>query len=239
MLDNFAFDGIDISYVYREPNVVSGHALIMIGSEGSNYISVAPGANYRLTPEKIDRARPIIRDAALVIVQYEILPETLASILETSSGFNVPVLLNFAPAREFDLHYMKYVSILVVNEVEAEFLTGDRGLNRENVEQAARKLRDLGAAIVIVTLGKEGAFVLSEALSMHIDAFDVEAVDTTAAGDVFCGALGVAHVEGMPLDRAVRFASAASAISVTRLGAQPSAPSRHEIDAFIDEHGGL
>jgi len=124
-------------------------------------------------------------------------------------------------------------AILVVNETEAAFLCGQRVETDEEITLAALKLREMGAELVIITLGKRGAFALTASQKVSVPAFKVEAVDTTSAGDVFCGSFAVAQIEGKSLTDSLRFASAASAICVTRMGAQPSAPGRKEIDEFL------
>jgi ribokinase len=233
MLENFRNDGLDIRFVFQEIGIASGHALVMIGGEGNNYLSVAPGANYKLTPDKIDLAMPVIDEAAMIIMQYEIPAETIKYVFEIAEMKNIPVLWNFAPARSFDLLYVAKTSILVVNETEAAFLSGMEVETYEEVELAAQKLRELGAKLVIITLGKRGSFALSATEKVSVSAFKVDAVDTTSAGDVFCGSFAVAQIEGKSLTDSLRFASAASAICVTRIGAQPSAPMRKEIDDFL------
>jgi len=233
MLENFRNDDLDIRFVFQETGIASGHALVMIGGEGNNYLSVSPGANYKLTPELIDRAIPVIDEAAMIIMQYEIPVETIKYIFEIAQAKGIPVLWNFAPARPFDFSYVAKTAILVVNETEAAFLCGQRVETDEEITLAALKLREMGAELVIITLGKRGAFALTASQKVSVPAFKVEAVDTTSAGDVFCGSFAVAQIEGKSLTDSLRFASAASAICVTRMGAQPSAPGRKEIDEFL------
>jgi len=233
MLQNYKDDGIDTSFVFQQKGIASGHALIMIGGEGMNYLSVAPGANYQLTPQKIDEAMPIIDQAAVIVLQYEILEETLKYIIDLANEKSIPVLWNFAPARSFDLSYVPKVNILVLNEVEAGFLAEMKVDNQSDAEVAALKLIDQGVEKVIITLGKQGAFLMTKDEKVSVTAFVVDAVDTTAAGDTFCGAYAVAMVEKKSLKECLQFASAAAAISVTRMGAQPSAPKRDEIDRFL------
>ena len=236
MVQNYKNDGIDTRYVFQEKEMASGHALIMIGSEGNNYLSVAPGANYRLTPAKIDEAMPVIDEAAIIVMQYEIPADTIKYIIDIANQKNIPVLWNFAPARAFDLSYIPKVDILVLNEVEAGFLAQMPVENQADAEKAAAKLIGQGVEKVIITLGSQGAFVLTKDEKVSVPAYKVDAVDTTAAGDTFCGAYAVANVEGKSPEEALRFASAAAAISVTRMGAQPSAPTRNEIDEFLNLH---
>ena len=231
VVENLTCDGIDTRYLFAEPGVASGTALIMVGSEGDNYITVAPGANYRLTPERVDRARDAIASAACVVTQCEILPETLDHIVDLAAITGIPVILNLAPARAVSESTLVRLSCLAVNESEAEFLTGRPVAT--DVEAAAAALRARGPKTVVLTLGARGAYVDGDGVRALVPTFAVDAVDTTAAGDVHCGALAVALVEGRTLVDAVRFANAAAALSVTRLGAQPSAPSRADIDALL------
>lgn len=233
LLENMRQAGVNVDYVRVESGISSGAALVMVGSAGQNYLSVAPGANYRLTPAMIAELEPLLREAAMLVLQYEILPETLYACIELGHTLGIPVMFNLAPARPFDVAYLPKVTYLAVNENEAETLCGFAVDSPENIAHAAETLLAKGAQTVIITLGAQGAYVASTGLRQHIPSFQVDAVDTTAAGDVFSGALAVALVEGKPLPDAVRFACAAASISVTRLGAQPSVPTRNEIDRFL------
>jgi ribokinase len=205
----------------------------MVGGEGQNYLSVAPGANYRLTPAHVDRAREAIEEAAIVISQCEIPPETLDHVISLGAELGKPVLLNLAPARRLSDASLAKLAYLSVNETEAEFLTGWPVASDPDVEEAAVALLERGPKTVVLTLGARGAYVAGHDVRALVPAFAVEAVDTTAAGDVHCGALAVALVEGRPLLEAVRFANAAAALSATKLGAQPSAPTRTDIEALL------
>ncbi|NJO03951.1 MAG: ribokinase, partial [Bacteroidia bacterium] len=153
-----------------------------------------PGANNRLTPQKIDQARQALEEAALLILQYEIPAETIRYVLDLAAEIQVSVLWNFAPARSFDLSYLQKVRYLVANEVEAEFLSGQKIHSAEDARQAAQIIQSRGANVVVVTLGEKGSFHLSPNEAFHTPAFQVQAVDTTGAGDVFCGALATALV---------------------------------------------
>ncbi|MGB3780962.1 MAG: ribokinase, partial [Tunicatimonas sp.] len=163
MVQNFRDDGIDTQYVFSETGVASGHALVMIGDGGNNYLSVAPGANYRLTPEKLASEAPnVLDDAAMVLMQYEIPADTIKYVLEQAQAQNIPVLWNFAPARSFDLSYLSKVHTLVVNEVEAEFLVDEKVTSAADAERVAQQLLERGVQQVVVTLGERGAFFASE-----------------------------------------------------------------------------
>ncbi|HTY10028.1 MAG TPA: ribokinase [Bacteroidota bacterium] len=233
MVDQFNKAGINTDFVFQEKNISSGTALVMIGDLGTNYLSVAPGANYRLTPRHIDKVLDLIKEAEIIVLQYEILPETLKYVLDVCHQRKKRVLWNFAPAREFDRSYLKKVEILVVNESEAEYISGIAVADDASVSKAATEIARLGCETVIITIGARGSFIYSANGERWVDAFKVNALDTTGAGDIYCGCLAVALVEGKDISEAVRFATAGAAISVTRLGAQPSAPTRGEIENFL------
>jgi ribokinase len=233
LLENFNKDGIETSFVFKDRDEATGSALIMLDKDGNNYLSVASGANYKLAPYHIDKAKNSILEADMIIMQMEIPFETTSYVFDLAARHNKKVLFNLAPAMPFDVSVLKKTYAFVVNEVEASMATGLKVDTDEEIKIAATELLKLGCRIAIITLGARGSYVASPDFTGFVPAFSVKAVDTTAAGDVYCGSLGVALVEGKSLAEAVRFAGAASAISVTRLGAQPSAPVRKEIDEFI------
>ncbi|MFN4244000.1 MAG: ribokinase [Tepidisphaerales bacterium] len=236
LLRSFAGDGIDTSAVKRVPGVRTGCALILVDAAGNNAIAVAPGANAALAPADLDAAGAVLASASMVVMQMEIPTATVRHVLARCAAASVPVLLNYAPVRDRSVEVDDQVHGLVVNETEAAQLTGLAVSDVPSARRAAEPLLARGPRFVVVTLGGAGAVVSAEGVSMHVPAFPVEVVDTTAAGDTFCGALAVALVEGQPLVDAVRFASAAAAVSVTRLGAQPSVPTRDEVEAMLARH---
>jgi ribokinase len=231
-LAGFAADGIDTRFVLRTPGAASGVALIDVDDRGENSISVASGANAFLAVADVERAAPAIAEAEVVLVQLESPLETVVAAVRTAAKTGVPVVLNPAPARPLDDDLLRGVTVLTPNEHEAGLLTGIVVRDAASARDAAARLRARGAGTVVVTLGARGVFALSDGFEGHVPAFKVDPVDTTAAGDVFNGALAVALGEKRPLGDALRFAQAAAAISVTRPGAQPSAPTRAEIEAF-------
>jgi ribokinase len=231
MIANYRNDGIQTDFVFTITGVPSGTALIMIGGDGDNYLSVAPGANYELKKQHIDSIRDVIGESDIILLQYEMLTETLEYILETTPGKTT--ILNLAPAKPLDDHHLKMVSILVVNETEAQFISGISNVNYENAGKAAGVLHDKGVKTVIITLGIRGSYISSQDFTGYVEAFPVKAVDATAAGDVYCGNLAAGLADGLSLKDAVRFSGAASAICVTRLGAQASAPWRKETEDFL------
>jgi len=232
-LAGFQADGIDVSPIRRDPKAASGVALIIVNRAGENSIAVASGANARLSPADVRAASAEIEAARAVLLQLETPLPTVRTSARLAAANDVLVILNPAPARALDAVLLRLVDVLTPNETEAEFLTGIAVRSRKDMADAAFRLRQRGPKAVLITLGSKGVFVSAEGTETLLPAFDVKAVDTTAAGDVFNGALAVALAEGQTLLEAARFASGAAALSVTKLGAQPSAPTRSEIELFL------
>jgi ribokinase len=230
-------DGVDVRNVLRDKRAASGAALIFVAEHGENSIAVAGGANAKLSAADVKRAAAAIVGGASLVMQLET-PLTsvhLAARLAVKAG--VPVILNPAPAQPLPDTLLRLISVLTPNETEAQLLTGIKVKTTAAAAKACAALRARGVGTVILTMGSRGVFVSDAAGARLVPGFKVKAVDTTAAGDIFNGALSVALAEGKALDGAIRFANAAAAISVTRLGAQPSAPHRAEIDRFMRVQG--
>ncbi|MFH1965077.1 MAG: ribokinase [Acidobacteriota bacterium] len=234
-ITGFEKDGIDVRFISRDAESPSGVALIFVGENGENSIAVAGGANMSLTPEKIMRNRDVIQSADILVMQLESPLESVEAAASLAYEKQVPVILNPAPAQPLSDKLLKKITVLTPNESEAELLTGVVVTGIESAREAAARLRERGVEKVIITMGAKGAFVSLAGREAMVPGFQVEPVDTTAAGDVFNGALSVALAEGHSLEEAVRFANAAAALSVTKLGAQPSAPKRSEIEAFLHQ----
>jgi ribokinase len=183
--------------------------------------------------DAVGDAKAVFAGASVLVMQLETPLETVQAAADLAVKAGVRVILNPAPAQPLPDKLLQSVSILTPNETEAELLTGIAVTDSASAAAAAAKLRARGVQTVIITLGARGAYVATESDERLVPGFNVKAMDTTAAGDVFNGALAVAIAEGKPLELAVRFANAAAAISVTRLGAQPSAPTRREIERFL------
>jgi len=235
----FSADGIDTTFITRDPATPSGVAFILVDDRGENSIAVAAGANDCLTPADVDRASAAIRAADILLVQLEIPLETVRHAVSVAHAAGVPVILNPAPARPLDAGLLAQVAILTPNETEAELLTGLNVTDERSAASAASRLLATGPRSAVITLGRQGALVAEAAATAHVGGYEVTPVDTVAAGDVFNGCLAVAIAEGRNLIDAARFANAAAAIAVTRHGAQASAPRRDEIYQFQSTREGL
>jgi ribokinase len=229
----FVRDGINVGHIVRDPVAPSGVALIFVGRNGENSIAVASGANGNLSSSDVLNARGAFARAGALLMQLETPLDTVQTAADMAFEAGARVILNPAPAQTLPDRLLQHVSILTPNETEAERLTGIKITNLETAAAAAEVLLKRGVQTAIVTLGAQGAWVASAEIKQLVPSFEVTALDTTAAGDIFNGALAVALVEGRPLVEAVRFANAAAALSVTKKGAQPSAPFRKEIDSLL------
>ena len=231
-LAGYERDGIDVSHIIKDKAAPSGVALITVDAKGENCIVVAPGANNRLLPADIDAVADAIRHSEYLLMQMEIPMETIEHAAAIACEAGKKVVLNPAPAACLSDRLLSGLYLITPNRSESRLLTGVTVADWESAERAADVLLERGAGNVVITLGSLGSLVRNRELSERVPACRVEAVDTTAAGDVFNGALCVALAEGRTLVEAVRFATRASAISVTRMGAQSSIPTRSELDSF-------
>ena len=225
----FDIEGIDTRFIIKDLKNPSGIALIMVDENGENCIVVAPGSNASLTAYDISDEVYINDPTDVYLMQLEIPVSTVEFVAEKVSKNGNKVILNPAPARQISEDLFRSLYLITPNEVEAELLTGIKVTDPISAEKAAEKLLAKGVKNVIITLGATGAFLLSGKTSKIIPVIPVKAVDSTAAGDVFNGALAVAISEGRELEEAVIFANKAASISVTRMGAQASAPYMNEI----------
>lgn len=225
----FEKEGICTDFVFSDNREPSGVALIMVGKNGENCISVASGANGVLNPEEIEEAQALIEHADLVLMQLETPLDTVCRAAEIAVNKCVPVILNPAPAQAIPCVLYECLEVITPNQTEAELLTGIKVTDLKSAEAASKALCGKGALQVVITMGDMGAYAFDGSEGVIVDALKVEAVDTTAAGDVFNGALAVALTEGLELADAVAFAVRAAAVSVTRMGAQASAPYRAEL----------
>ena len=224
--------GVDTSFLMPVPGS-SGLAPIFLAENGQNAIVVVPGANGRVEPAYVDQHIDVIRNAGMVLLQLEIPLQTIAHTLTLCAELDVPVMLDPAPAAPLTDSIWKHVAWFTPNETEAAFYLDDNSAP----ESVAQHLLDRGLSAVALKRGSEGAYVAtSDGNSGWAKPYPVNAIDTVAAGDCFNGAFAIALLEGKEPLQAARFACAASAISVTRRGAQASMPTRADVDLFLSEH---
>ncbi len=231
-VQGFIEDGIDVECVIKDAEAPSGVAQILVADDGENSIAVASGANGNLSPDDMRKAEAKIASADILLMQLEIPIETVEAAADIAARNNIKIILNPAPAQQLSDELLSKVSILTPNQSEAELLTGVKVDNEDDAARAAEILMGKGVDVVIVTLGSKGAYIVSADMKEMVEGYVVKAVDATAAGDVFNGALAVGLADGKTLGHAVSFANAAAALSVTKLGAQPSAPRYDDIIAM-------
>ena len=229
-LEQYRAEGIDVKHILTDPEQPSGVALIMVDAQGENSIAVASGANAHLTTKDLDNAKEILNRADIVLMQLETPITTVEHAANVAKRSGAKVILNPAPAQPLPESLLQNLYILIANETEAEFISGTQITDMDSVARAADILCDKGVEKVVITLGSRGAFVKERGNYHQIPGLKVKAVDATAAGDTFCGALCVALAEGKNLTEAVTFANRCAAVTVTRMGAQSSLPYRSEIE---------
>lgn len=235
---NLASAGIDVTHVYTSDETASGVALIVVEEAGQNNIVVAPGANSHVSPQDVDRAKRDILESQLILLQLEIPLETVLHAAQIAHGNGVKVILNPAPAQPLPAELLSLIDILVPNESETITLTSE--LDHDNIPSIGEKapvellINSLGLRTVIQTAGEQGAYLYETRGRRLFPAYTVgKVVDTTAAGDAFVGGLATAIAEGKPIKEAILWGNAAGAFTVTRVGAQPSLPSRTEVESLI------
>ncbi|MCS7025932.1 MAG: ribokinase [Bryobacteraceae bacterium] len=239
---SLAAAGVDVSAVHATKSQPTGVAMIWVDRQGRNSIVVAPGANAVFTPADLGGLRSTFRNADYALFQLETPLETVSAGLQLARQEEAATILDPAPARTLDAGLLSLVDILTPNETEACMLLGSapRSLDLEEAARLARELRTrTSVGAVLLKLGEKGCLWWDGHQEIHAPAFPVQAVDTTAAGDTFNGALAIALAEDRPLGEALRFANAAAALSTTKAGAQASIPSRAEVDAFLQQSTSL
>ena len=234
-LNNFEKEGVNTKYVLQTKDAPSGVALIMVDDEGNNVIVVAPGANNKLTPEDVKEAESDIASSGALVAQLEVPIETIEFAAGLANKSNVPFILDPAPAQQLSEQLLKMVDVLTPNETEAQILTGIEVKDRDSASTAAQKLLECGVKNVILTMGASGYLTVSNEGTEFVEARKVTAVDSTAAGDAFTGSLAVGLAKGQSLSEAALFANNVAAVSVTKMGAQPSMPTVQEVEAFISK----
>lgn len=221
---------INTEFIFTDQQSPSGVALISVDSSGENSIIVAPGASRSLSTEDIDRAKEKIKEADIILMQLEVPTETAEYAATLARQYGKKVILNPAPASPLSDSFLNAVHTILPNRIEAEMLSGIKVTDMESARRAAQAIGEKGIENVVITLGKDGAYVKEKDEYNMIPAKEVETIDTTGAGDVFCGAFSVYLSEGHPVTEAVKFANAAAAIAVTRIGAQSAIPYKREVE---------
>lgn len=227
-LEGFVREGLDVGFISKSDDLASGIALITVNESGENQIVVASGANMDLKPESLPDE--IFKEVDVVLVQLEIPMDTVGYVIKRCAALNIRLVLNPAPATRIEDELLRHVFLITPNETETEILTGILPKDRASLQAAAQYLRHKGVENVVITMGKNGVYLCNESYDQIIPSVPVNAVDTTAAGDVFNGALVTAMAAGEDLRTACQYACKAAAISVTRMGAQSSAPYQNEIE---------
>jgi len=236
VIKSFKNERIKPDFIYRDENHPTGVALILIDGKGKNMISVASGANAFLKPYHVEHAESAFANATVAVTQLETSLDVLACTARLAKKHGIPLILDPAPAPDEPIpaEILRDVTCIKPNELEAERLTGIKVTDTQSALKAAAHLLDQGVKVVIVTLGENGCLLATtQSRGKHIPALVVDAVDSTAAGDAFCGVLAYGIGAGHPLNDAVDFANIAAGVSVTRMGAQPSLPTFKECAAFV------
>lgn len=232
--DGYKKEGIDISHILysTEP---SGVALILVDKTGENVISVAPGANGDLSVEDIESIANVIKEADYLILQLEIPTDAVIRAAKIAHEAGVYVILNPAPACKLPNELFQYISLITPNQTETELMTGVKLINEQSFITAVENFNRMGVKDVIITLGSKGSLVCYDGKNEFIPAIKVDAVDATAAGDTFCGAVCVALSQGKNLKEAAVFATKAASLTVQKMGAQDSIPSITDINMFSNQ----
>jgi len=228
-IERYNEEKINTDYIFSDPFLPSGVAQIMVDMNGENCIVVASGANAALRPEDIDKVKDIIESADFLLMQLEIPMETVEYAAKMACQKGVKVILNPAPAAFLSNELLKCLYAIIPNKTEAEMLSGVKVTDWASAKHAADVIGSKGVETVIITLGSKGALIKEGSQYQEIPVKEIKAVDTTAAGDTFCGTICVGLSEGLKIKEAVVMASHASAITVTRPGAQASIPYRQEL----------
>ena len=234
-LANLQKEGIQTDKVVVAEGFSSGIALILVDPNGDNVIAIAPGANSALKPEHVCASSDLIQKADVLLTEFAINMETIAEAIAIAHRGKTRVVVTPSPARRLDRSFLETIDIITPNETEAQILTGISVTNLSEAEKAARSLVEQGVKTAILTLGESGSLFCTGDEIYHAPASKVTAVDTTAAGDAFTGALAVALAGGQPLKEPLPFANLAGALAVTKTGAQPSLPYKQELEAFLQQ----
>jgi ribokinase len=235
-LNNLKKEAVNTKYVTQIKEAPSGVALITVDDAGNNVIVVAPGANQKLSPADVKKAESDISSAGALVAQLEVPLETVEFAAELANKYSVPFVLDPAPAQKLSPEILKMVDVLKPNETEAQILTDIKVINEKSASMAAENLLGSGVKAVILTMGAKGFLLATKNQTEFVPAIKVDAVDATAAGDAFTGALAFGLAGGQELFEAALFANYVAALSVTKMGAQSSMPAKQEVESFMSLH---
>ncbi len=224
-------DNVKTTHVTKDPQAPTGIAMIAVAANGENSIVVASGANMEVTEADVAKASSLMEKTDILLVQLECPLEAVIAAVDLAKAHHVPVVLNPAPAQPIPKTLLANVDYLTPNESELAILSGVKG-----IDAGIQKLQEWGLKALVVTLGEKGARVISEGVDRHLPAYEVSAVDTTAAGDAFNGAFAVTLAEKKSLFDAVQYSMAAGALAVTKRGAQPSLPTREAVENLLSSN---
>jgi ribokinase len=233
LIENLKRNNVNTSYVQTDAQAATGTAIIVVDANGQNSIVLSPGGNGRVTPADIDKVP--FGDYKLLLLQLEIPVEAVLAAARRAKEMGLRVLLNPAPARSLPEKLLSLPDFLVPNESELSLLTDQPVNDIASAENAAKSLLGRGVQHVIVTLGANGALIVSKEITKHIPSFKVDVVDTTAAGDAFIGGFASALLQNKSMEEAVRYGCACGALAATEFGAQPSLPTKQDVDKFLNQ----
>jgi ribokinase len=230
LLENLKSNEVDAQYV-RRSEASTGTAIIVVDSSGQNSIVLSPGANGQVTEQDMQDAS--FSDFKLLLLQLEIPTPAVVAAAQRARQNGLRVILNPAPARELPEELIALTDYLIPNESELGLLSGMQVQDAASAERAAKSMLERGVRTIIVTLGSQGALIVTGEQVTHVESFKVDVVDTTAAGDSFIGGFAYKLLESQDLQEAVRYGCACGALAVTQFGAQPSLPTNEEVERFI------
>jgi ribokinase len=228
-------ENVNTQYILRDSEESTGIGLVTLEGNGNNRIVVVPGANLTYKSTDLLKNKNLIKNSQVLVAQLEMDMEMVELAVTCASNYNVPVILNPAPAQKLSDSLLQKVTYLTPNETEAEILTGIKIITKEDAELAGKVLLNKGVKNVIITLAEKGALIMNQTDTYYVPGFSVKPVDSVAAGDAFNGALAVGIVSGKPIEEVVKFANAVGALTVTKEGAIPSLPYLHEVEEFIQK----